>query len=154
MMWVLPVATVWSMTILESDANFGIVIAFAEWPVLWLVDPFMRSLESPWRSSNLVAAIATCIIGIGVMGVMGLFQDLLHIPGPRRIVAVYLIALLASFLFIPYIFWLFSISGLLAVMLTALAAILVVFCNLVFVFGLGSIVAYIPVAIIRAAKGR
>jgi hypothetical protein len=138
------------MTILESDTQFGIVIAAVAWPVLWLVDLLMKSLGSPWMSSNLVAAVTTCIIGTGIMAVVGFLQDLLHVPSPRRIVAGYLIALLALLFFIPFISWLLGISGLSAVMLTILVAVLVVFCNLVFVFGIGSIVVYVLVAIIKA----
>jgi hypothetical protein len=150
MLWVFPVATVWSMTILESDTHFGIVIAAVAWPVLWLVDLFMKSLGSPWMSSNLVAAIATCIIGTGIMAVVGFLQDLLHVPSPRRIVASYLIALLALFFLVPYISWLLGVSGLSAVMLTTLVAVLVVFCNFVSLFGIGSIAVYVVVAIIKA----
>jgi hypothetical protein len=145
------VATLWSMTILESDPHFGIVIALAEWPVLWLVDPFQLSLGLPWSSSNLVAAVAACVIGMGVMGMVGLFQDLLRVPRPRRIAAVYLIAVLASSLLMPYILWLVGISGLLTVMVPTLVAMLVVFCNLVFVFGIGSVVVYTLVAMVSRA---
>jgi hypothetical protein len=150
-LWTFPVATLWSMTILESDPHFGIVIALAEWPVLWLVDPFLLSLGSPWSSSNVVAAVATCVIGTGAMGMVGLVQDLLQVPRPRRTAAVYLIAVLASFLLMPYILWLVGVSGLLAVMLPILVAILVVFSNLVFVFGIGSVVVYALLAIVSRA---
>ena len=126
-------------------------LLLAEWPVLWLVDPFLLSLGSPWSSSNVVAAIATCVIGMGAMGMVGLFQDLLHVPRPRRTAAVYLIAVLASFLLMPYILWLVGISGLWMVMVTTLAAMLVVFCNLVFVFGIGSVVVYTLVAMVSLA---
>lgn len=150
-LWVLPLATLWSMIILvEPGSHFGIVIAFAEWPVLWLEDALMKSLGPPWMSSNLVAAVLSCLIGAGIAGVAGFLQDLLHVPRPRRVIATYLVILLAIFLLVPYACRSFGIAGSLAGMLTLLTMVLVVFCNLVFLFSVGSVFVNLLRVIVRA----
>lgn len=151
--WVLAAATLWSMTLVESDSHFGIVIALAVWPVLWLVDAFMWSLGSPWVSSNAAAAVATCVFGGGILGAVGCFQDLLRVPRPRRPVVLIFVAVLASFLLIPYVSWLSGSSGVLVV-LPVLAPILVLFCNFLLIFSVGSIAVYVLAAVLRAAKER
>lgn len=135
--WVFPIATLWSMTILESDPHYGILIALAEWPVLWLAGKVLDI-----SSSNLDAAVAACVFGIAVMGPVGFFQDLLHVPHPKPIAAVYLIALLAAFFSVPFVLWPFGVPGFLEAMVGTLIFALVAFCNLVFVFGVGSIAVY------------
>ena len=142
MLWAFPVATVWSAATIPhrpGESN-GVVIAIAVLPVLWFVDALV-----PIQSGELLHAVVTCISGIALMGLIGVLQDLLYVPRPRRIVAVSLIGVLASLSFIPYIFWLCGISdsSSLAVMFAPILFMLVVIPNLVFVFGIGSIVVYV-----------
>lgn len=152
-LWVLPLATLWSMIVLaEPGSHFGIVIALAAWPVLWFVDALMESLGPPWMSSNLVAAVASCLIGAGIAGVAGLLQDLLHVPRPRRTIAIYLVVVLALVFLVPYGGWFLGVAGFLAVILTLLTMVLVVFCNLVFLLSVGTVFVNLSRVILHAAR--
>ena len=105
MLWIFPVASVGSMTLLEHDPHFGIVQYVAEWPVLWYGAMAVECLHPPQVLSKLVAGLAMCISGIFLMGVVGHFQDMLRVPHPRRRFAVWVAAVLASFLPMPYVAW-------------------------------------------------
>jgi hypothetical protein len=155
MLWVFPVATVWSAAVFShqpGDSN-GVVIAMAVFPVLWLVESFIQVFGLPRISGEVVQAVVVCISGIVVLGVVGVFQDLLRVPRPRWIVAVYLIATLASFLLIPCIAWIFGpvVGGVLPGIL-GLLFMLVALPNIVCLFGIGSIVVYTLAAMTRGVR--
>jgi len=141
-LWVLPVATVWSMSIFEGGSHYGIVMALTVWPVLRLAN----RLGGPY-SNNLDQAVVACTLGCLAVGLMGILQDLLRVPSPKRIVAFSLIAMLAAFLLVPYVLWPFGVPQCLEGVLAALIFGLVIFCNLVLVFGVGSIAVYTLIAV-------
>ncbi len=156
MLLVLPVATVWVVAISShqpGDSN-GIVIAIAILPVLWLVESFIDVWRLPIISSELVDAAIMCISGMILLGVVGLIQDLLRVPKPRPIVAIYLIATLVSFLLISCIAWILGpgFGEIFKALFMVALSIFIVFPNIVFLFGVGSIAVYMFTSMIRAVE--
>lgn len=87
------------------------------------------------------------------MGTVGHFQDAVQVPHPRPSFAVGLTAMFASFLVMPYIAWVCPpiIGDVLRAMLGLLVPILIVFPNIVFLFGIGSVMVY---ALATKMRGR
>jgi len=89
-LWMIPLASflaiVWLCN-LRGDA--AMASAIAALPGLWLTGMFGL------HPSEIVAVSTDCVGGVLVMGVVGLFQDMLHVP--KRIVILYVAVPLVSF---------------------------------------------------------
>jgi hypothetical protein len=103
-LWLVPVAGLWCVVVLRNqhgDAN--LLAALASLPGLWLIELI------PQRRGNLPDALGACIGGMLPMSVVGLFQDLLHVP--RRIVLVYIALPIVSFGGLHILWGLFPNAG-------------------------------------------
>jgi len=93
-LWVVPVCSLWVIVWLNNlcgDATGDLLIA--GFVGLWLAEVLGHVLGP--HTSAIVAVFAQCIGGVLVMGMVGLFQDFLHVP--KRIVVLYVITPLLTF---------------------------------------------------------
>jgi hypothetical protein len=94
--WVIPIGILWCNAWcqgLYGDATGDILVAgFAG---LWLAELLGQLLGLHKHIPQIVCVLAQCFGGMLAMGMVGAFQDFIHVP--RRIVWFYLIAPLLTF---------------------------------------------------------
>lgn len=131
--WLIPVVVLLGIdfaTNARGDAKgFSTLAGFAGW---WL------AAELPNRHGDAEAALALCGGGMIVMGLVGLFQDLLGVP--RKIVLVYIAVPVGSFICLHILPRLFgNVGG----PLVHLQLLLLHFCGALYVLSVGSCVVYV-----------
>jgi hypothetical protein len=92
-LWWAPVLVLWFIVwVTNQHGDSNMVLLFAGFPGIWLAGLISPSLSGV---SMFLDALAQCFGGLLVMGMIGLFQDMLHVP--KRIVVFYVMAALVSF---------------------------------------------------------